>query len=108
MASATASNVIQGQSLKSHFMQIWELALLVQSFDNFSKKCCLLLKPAIPWLEWGQLDGFVEQSFNFAKIMQFFEEINDINRANTQIGTKCDFRDWPRITFEAVADAMFA
>ena len=32
----------------------------------------------------------------------------DINRSNTQIGMKCDFRDWPWITFEAVADAMFA
>jgi hypothetical protein len=32
----------------------------------------------------------------------------NINWANTQIGTKCDFRDRPRITFEAVADAMFA
>ena len=30
------------------------------------------------------------------------------NRTNTQIGTKCDFIDSPRITFEAVADAMFA
>ena len=35
MASATASNVIQGQSLKSHFMPIWELALLIQSFIFF-------------------------------------------------------------------------
>ena len=32
----------------------------------------------------------------------------NINWANTQIGTKCDFRDRPRITFEAVADAVFA
>ena len=32
----------------------------------------------------------------------------NINRANTQIGTKCDFRDQPRIMFEAVADARFA
>ena len=76
MASATASNVIRDQSLKSHFMPIWELALLVQSFDIFSKKkSCLLFKSAIPWPEWGQLDGFVEWYFNFAKIMQFFEEI---------------------------------
>ena len=66
MASATASNVIRGQSLKSHFMPIWELALL----KKVSKLC--------------------------------------INRANSQIGKKCDFRDWPRITIEAVADAMFA
>ena len=28
--------------------------------------------------------------------------------ANTQIGIKCDFRDKPRIMFEAVAKAMFA
>ena len=38
MSSATASNVIGGQSLKSHFMPIWELGILIQSFDNFSKK----------------------------------------------------------------------
>ena len=39
-----------------------------------------------------------------------FEKLSKlcINRANSQIGIKCDFRDWPRITFEAVADAMFA
>ena len=43
------------------------------------------------------------QSFG-CKDNQFFEEIE----ANTQIGTKCDFRDRPRITLEAVTDAMFA
>ena len=32
----------------------------------------------------------------------------DINRVKNQIGIKWDFRDWPRIMFEAVADAMFA
>ena len=32
----------------------------------------------------------------------------NINWANTQIGPECDFRDRPWITFEAVADAMFA
>ena len=41
--------------------------------------------------------------------MQFFEEIKArYQQGNTQIGTKCDFRDSPGITFEAVADAMFA
>ena len=60
MELATASNKIQELSLKSHFMPIWELALLIQSFDNFSKKCCLLFKSAIPWPELGQYDGFVE------------------------------------------------
>ena len=40
----------------------------------------------------------------------FFEKLSKLctNRANSQIGIKCDFRDWPRIMFEAVADAMFA
>ena len=40
----------------------------------------------------------------------FFEKLSNLctNRANSQIGIKCDFRDWPRITFEAVADDMFA
>ena len=37
MASATASNVIQGQSLKSHFMPIWVLALLISSIDFFKE-----------------------------------------------------------------------
>ena len=32
----------------------------------------------------------------------------NINWANSQIGTKCDVRDRPRVMFEAVADAMFA
>ena len=44
MSSATASNVIRGQSLKSHFMPIWELALLVQSFDNFSKQMLFVIQ----------------------------------------------------------------
>ena len=43
MASATASNVIPGQSLKSHFMPIWVLALLISSF-NFFKELQYLCK----------------------------------------------------------------
>ena len=105
MASATASNVIRGLSLKSHFTPIWELGQLIQSFDIFFKS--FLFKSAIPWFEWDQFDGFVEQFF-----LDFASSLNkskfNINWANTQIGTKCDFRDRPRITFEAVADAMFA
>ena len=67
----------------------------------------LLLKSAIPWPELGQLDGFVEHFFlNFESSLKKLKL--NINWANTQIGTKCDFRDRPRITFEAVADAMFA
>ena len=53
------------------------------------------------------MDGFVEQVFfNFASSMKTCKL--NINWANTQIGKKCDFRDRRRITFEAVADAMFA
>ena len=42
--------------------------------------------------------------------MQVFEKKFKlcINKVTTRIGTKCDFRDWPRIMLEAVAEAMFA
>ena len=43
MASATASNMIQGQSLKSHFMRIWVLALLNSALIS-SKKCIIFEK----------------------------------------------------------------
>ena len=67
----------------------------------------LLFKSAMPWPEWGQLNGFAEHFFfNFASSFKKLQL--NINWANTQIVTKCDFRDRPRITFEAVADAMFA
>ena len=51
MALVTASNMIQGQSLKTHFMPICELALFILDHterENFSKKTS----------ELGQLDGF--------------------------------------------------
>ena len=44
MASATASNVIRGQSLKSHFMPIWVLALLISSFDFFKEQYLYKIK----------------------------------------------------------------
>ena len=44
--------------------------------------------------------------FNFASSLKKLKL--NINWANTQIGTKYDLRDRPWITFEAVADAMFA
>ena len=43
MASDTASNVIQGLSLKSHFVPIWVLAQLILSF-NFFKELAKLKK----------------------------------------------------------------
>ena len=43
MASATALNMIWGQSLQSHFIPIWELALLIQSFI-FSNHCFIFAK----------------------------------------------------------------
>ena len=105
MASATASNVIRGQSLKSHFMLNGDLAQLIQSFDIFSKVFYssqqYLGLNEISWM--ALLNSFF---FNFASSLKKLKL--NINWANTQIGTKCDFRDRPRITFEAVADAMFA
>ena len=38
----------------------------------------------------------------------FYVPQEQSDKANSQIGLKCDFRDWPRFTFEAVADTMFA
>ena len=42
--------------------------------------------------------------------MQFFEKNKALYQKDLtlKIGTKCDFRDWPGITFEAVVEAMFA
>ena len=45
---------------------------------------------------------FEQQTTVFEKYSKLY-----INRANSQIGQKCDFRYLPRITFEAVAEAMF-
>ena len=105
MALATASNVIWGQSLKLHFMPIWELAQLVQSFDIFLKVFIsgqqYLGLNETSWM--ALLDSFV---FDFASSLKRLKF--NISWTNTQIGTKCDFRDWPRITFETAADAMFA
>ena len=44
----------------------------------------------------------IKQTWHQLQTAFFFE-----NRANTQIGIKCDFRDWTRIMFEVVANAMF-
>ena len=91
MASATASNVIHGQSLKSHFVPIWELALLIQSFDNFfnEKAVCYTSQQYLILNEASWMDLLIN-----LLILKFFEEIKVyIHRANTQIGTKCDFRD---------------
>ena len=97
MASDTASNVIQGQCLKSHFVLIWVLSLLTSSF-NFFKELHYLCK-------------IIQQShptdLNQAKVLltlikgHFFERLSKlcINWANSQIGKKCDFRNWPHITF---------
>ena len=98
MASATASNMIEGQSLKSHFMPIWELAQLIQSFDIFSK----VFYSSQQYLGLNEISWMALLNSFFFKFCKFFEEIE----ANTQIGTKCDFRDGPWITLEAVADAM--
>ena len=107
MASATVSNLIRGQSLKSNFMPIGELALLIlRRFKNFSdRNCSLLFKSATYWSDWGRLVEFAWQSFNFRQIMQIWKKIK---LCMIWIGTKCDFRDQPWITIEVVTEAMFA
>ena len=49
--------------------------------------------------------GSVGKLFDFASSLKKLKL--NINWANTQFGTKCDFRDRPGITFETVADTMF-
>ena len=68
---------------------------MAQRFDNSSQQYLGLNE--VSWMAFF---------LNFASSLK--ELKLNINWANTQIGTKCDFRDGPRITFEAVADAMFA
>ena len=86
MASATASNVIRGQSLKSHFMPIQALALLVQLIIFQKSAVCY---SSLQYLGLNEVslmallnDLLILQrqcrSLNKSKL--------NINRANTQIG----------------------
>ena len=81
---------------------------MIQSFDIFSKVFYssqqYLGLNEISWM--ALLNSFFLFFFNFASSLKKLKL--NINWANTQIGTKCDLRDRPRITFEAVADAVFA
>ena len=109
--SATASNLIWGQSPKSNFVpnlsvkSYWYRALM------FSKNCIIFAK----------LKDYLANSSNWPHSDQYIADLNNkqqflfekfsnlcINRANSPIGIKCDFRDWPRMTFETVAEAIFA
>ena len=109
MASATASNMIRGQSLKSHFVPIWVLALLVWSFNFFKELHCLCKIKKIYSTNPSNWSNSVQGIADLNNKQHFFEKLSKlcINRANSIIGIKCDFRDWPRITLEAVADAFF-
>ena len=88
MASATASNVIRSQSLKSHLCLVLCYPYWYRSLIIFHKNCCLLLKSASFWPEKGHLD---RNSFFSTKIMllrtknsSFCEKLSKfcINRAN--------------------------
>ena len=87
-------------------MPILVLALLISSFNFFKERhyLCKIKKRLSNGPHSGQ--GIADLNNK----QHFFEKLSKlcINRANSQIGKKCDFRDRPRITFEAVADAMFA
>ena len=77
----------------------------------FSKNCIIFPKlkdyQANP-SNWPHSDQYIADLNNKQQFL--FEKFSNlcINRANFLIGIKCDFRDWPRITFETVAEAMFA
>ena len=77
---------------------------MIQSFDIFSK----VFYSSQQYLGLNEISwmALLNSFFKFASSLKKLKL--NINWANTQIGTKCDFRDRPRITFEAVADAMFA
>ena len=78
---------------------------------SFSKNCIIFPKlkdyQANP-SNWPHSDQYIADLNNKQQFL--FEKFSNlcINRANSPIGMKCDFRDWPRITFEIVAEAMFA
>ena len=99
MASDTASNVIQGLSLKSHFVPIWVLAQLILSF-NFFKELAKFKKKNVQrshpsdLIQAKVLLTWITNTICFEKISKLC-----INWANSQIGKKCDFRNWPHITF---------
>ena len=107
MASATASNVMRGQSLKITFSANLRVSPIDTELWYFFQKngVCYssqqyLGQNEVRWM------ALLNIFFDFACFVKKLKL--NINWANTQIGTKCDFRDRPRITFEAVADAVFA
>ena len=78
----------------SYSLKHWSLII-------FQTKCCLYSSQQ--YLDLNEVSWNI--FFNFASSLKKLKL--NINRANTQIGIKCDFRDWTRITFEVVANAMF-
>ena len=83
------------------------VTLLIQSFDNFSKKNAVCYSSqqylGLNEVSWMAL---LNNFFNFASSLKKLKL--NINWANTQFGKKCDFRNRPQIMFEVVADTMFA
>ena len=77
---------------------------MIQSFDIFSK----VFYSSQQYLGLNEISwmALLNIFFDFACFVKKLKL--NINWANTQIGPECDFRDRPLITFEAVADAMFA
>ena len=78
---------------------------MIQSFDIFSK----VFYSSPQYLGLNEISWMALLNIFFLNFASSLKKLRlNIIWANTQIGTKCDLRDRPRITFEAVADAVFA
>ena len=88
---------------KITFYGNWRVSSTNTEFDNFFKKRLFVIQISII-LALLMSVGWVALIFQRWCSSLKRHKV----RANTQIGTKCDFRDWPRTTFGAVAEAIFA
>ena len=85
--------------------------LSVKSFIFFSKNCIIFPKLKdyqVNLSNWPHSDQWIADLNNKQQFL--FEKFSNlcINMANSPIGINSDFRDWPRMTFETVAEAIFA
>ena len=79
---------------------------MIQSFDIFSKE--FYSSQQYLGLNEVSLMALLDNLLILQRYCSSLKKLKlNICRANTQIGIKCDFRDWTRIMFEVVANAMF-
>ena len=87
MASATVSNVIRGQSLKSHFMPIGDLRNFQTKSAVFYSNQQYIGLNGVSWMDLLDNLLILERSCSFLKKSSVSIGLN------TQIGTKCNSRD---------------